>query len=255
MFFPLLLSLPETRLDCGLKQEILRRWPDPRKFIKLHSQTLAKLLRRHRCGSDEQKQKWIEAIRSARLPSTDGSLIDPLVIRVRTLAGQIQSIDKGIDQLEKEIAVSMNRHPDATLFTSLPGAGAALAPRLLAALGSDRDRWANASELGSYSGILPVTRQSGKTKHVSRRYACPKYIKQTFHEFADCARKHCNWSRAYYQLQRAGAHHAAVRKLASRWQRILLSIWKHRQPYDDARYTEIMKRKLPALIPYLQETP
>lgn len=253
MFFPLLLALPGQRLDCGLKQEILRRWPDPRKFIKLNKQTLEKLLRRHRCGSDEQIAELIETICSSRLPSTDASLIEPLVIRVRTMAEQVKSIDKGIEQLEKEIAIAMNQHPDAKLFTSLPGAGSALAPRLLSALGSDRDRWSNAGELGSYSGILPVTRQSGKSKHVSRRRACPAYLKQTFHEFADCARKHCDWSRAYYQLQRSRgmAHHAAIRKLASRWQRILLSVWRQRQPYDDARYTEIMKRKLPELVAFL----
>jgi transposase len=253
MFFPLLLALPGNRLDCGLKQEIMRRWPDPRKFQKLNRQTLEKLLRRHRCGNDDQIIELIKTIRSTRLVTTDGSLIDPLVIRTQTLAEQIKSIDKGIEQLEKEIALAMNQHPDAKLFTALPGAGVALAPRLLAALGSDRDRWRDASELGSYSGILPVTRQSGKTKHVSRRRACPSYLKQTFHEFADAARKFCDWSRAYYDLQKANgmAHHAAIRKLASRWQRILLSVWKTRKPYDDARYTEIMKRKLPALIPYL----
>ncbi len=256
MFFPLLLALPGVRLDCGLKQEVLRRWPDPRNFIKLNKQTLEKLLRRHRSGSDEQIAGVIDTIRNTRLPSTDASLIEPLVIRVRTLAAQLQAIEKGVEQIEKEVAVAMNEHPDAKLFTSLPGAGAALAPRLLAALGSDRDRWNDANELGSYTGILPVTRQSGKTKIVSRRRACPAYLKQTFHEFADCARKHCDWSRAYYKLQRAKgmAHHAAIRKLASRWQRILLSVWKHRQPYDDARYTEIMKRKLPELTTYLPAT-
>jgi len=256
MFFPLLLALPGTRLGCGLKLEIMRRWPDPRKFKKLNRQTIEKLLRRHRCGSDEQIVDLIERIRSTKPVTTDASLIEPLAIRVETLAEQIKSINKGIGRLELEVQAAMNKHPDAKLFTSLPGAGAALAPRLLAAFGSDRDRWRDASELGSYSGILPVTRQSGKTKHVSRRRACPSYLKQTFHEFADCARKHCDWSRAYYNLQRAGgmAHHAAVRKLASRWQRILLSVWKKRTPYDDARYTEIMKCKLPALIPFLQES-
>ncbi len=256
MFFPLLLTLPGSRLDVGLKQEIMRRWPDPRKFQKLNRQTLEKLLRRHRCGNDDQIAELIEKIRSTKPVTSDASLIEPLVIRLKTLAEQVKAIDKGIKQLETEIQVAMNQHPDAKLFTSLPGAGAALAPRLLAALGSDRDRWRDASELGSYSGILPVTRQSGKTKYVSRRRACPSYLKQTFHEFADCARKHCLWSRAYYDLQRAGgmAHHAAVRKLASRWQRILLSIWKKRIPYDDARYTEIIKRKLPALTAYLPNT-
>lgn len=256
MFFPLLLALPGNRLDRGLKQEVMRRWPDPRKFQKTNRKTLEKLLRRHRCGNDEQIAELIETIRSTQLVTTDGALIEPLMIRVRTLAEQLRTIDKGIEALETEIAAAMKKHPDAKLFTSLPGAGAALAPRLLAALGSDRDRWADASELGSYSGILPVTRQSGKTKHVSRRRACPSYLKQTFHEFADAARKHCDWSRAYYDLQRAGgmAHHAAVRKLASRWQRILLSVWKNRTPYDDSRYTEIMKCKLPALVSYLPQT-
>lgn len=256
MFFPLLLALPGVRLDCGLKQEILRRWPDPRKFQKLHRQTLEKLLRRHRCGNDQQIVELLQKIRSATLVTTDAALIEPLVIRTQTLAQQVKALDQGIERLEAEIQAAMNQHRDAKLFTSLPGAGAALAPRLLAALGSDRERWADASELGSYSGILPVTRQSGKTKHVSRRRACPSYLKQTFHEFADCARKHCDWSRAYYQLQRAGgmAHHAAIRKLASRWQRILLSVWKSRTPYDDARYTEIMRRKLPALVRFLPAT-
>ena len=256
MYFPLLLALPTTRLESGLKQEIMRRWPDPRKFHKLNRPTLEKLLRRHRCGNDDQINELIEMIRSTRPVTTDGSLIDPLVIRVGTLAEQVKSIDKGIERLQREIALAMDRHPDAKLFTSLPGAGAALAPRLLAALGSDRNRWSDANELGSYSGILPVTRQSGKTKRVSRRRACPRYLKQTFHEFADGARKFCDWSRAYYELQRANgmAHHAAIRKLASRWQRILLSVWKTRTPYDDARYTEIIKRKLPALIPYLPNT-
>lgn len=253
MYFPLLLALPGTRLDCGLKQEIMRRWPDPRKLIKLNRQTLEKLLRRHRCGSDDQIAELIETIRSARFATSDGALIEPLTIRVRTLAEQMKTLEKGIEVLEREVESAMKKHPDAKLFTKLPGAGAALAPRLLVALGSDRERWADASELGSYSGILPVTRQSGKTKHVTRRRACPSYLKQTFHEFADCARKFCDWSRAYYDLQRARgmAHHAAVRKLASRWQRILLSVWKTRTPYDDARYTDIMRCKLPDLIPFL----
>ena len=85
--------------------------------------------------------------------------------------------------------------------------------------------------------------------------ACPAYLKQTFHEFADAARKHCDWSHAYYRLQRdrGMAHHAAIRKLASRWQRILLSVWKNRTSYDDARDTDIMRRKLPDLIPFLPE--
>lgn len=255
MFFPLLLALPGARLDSQLKQEVLRRWPDPRKFKKVHSLTLKKLFKRHRCGNEEQIDALIGQVRGATLATSDASLIEPLVIRAKTLADQLRSLDKGIEELEQEIAKAMNQHPDAKLFTSLPGAGAALAPRLLAAMGSDRERYADASELGSYSGILPVTRQSGKTKHVSRRRACPKYLKQTFHEFADGARKFSDWSGAFYRLQRSHgmAHHAALRKLASRWQRILLSIWKSRLEYDEARYIESMRSKKHPLLQFLPQ--
>ena len=255
MFNPLLLSLPGTRLDGELKMEVMRRWPDPRKFRKVHRKTLQKLFSRHRVGNAEQIETLIESVRSHALVTSDGALIEPLVIRVQILAKQLQTLHSGIKQLDQQIAQAMNQHPDAELFRPLPGAGAALAPRLLAAFGSDRTRYANAAELGSYSGILPVTRQSGKTKHVSRRRACPKYLKQTFHEFADCARRHSSWSRAYYDLQRSRGigHHAAVRKLASRWQRILIRVWKTRTPYDEGRYLESMKAKNHPLLQFLPQ--
>jgi hypothetical protein len=39
------------------------------------------------------------------------------------------------------------------LFKSLPGAGAALAPRLLVAFGERRERFPNAAALQKYAGI------------------------------------------------------------------------------------------------------
>src|SRR5262249_26173350 len=54
----------------------------------------------------------------------------------------------------------------------LPGAGAVMAPRLLAAFGSRRDRYRSADELQTYSGIAPVTERSGKRKWVHFRWAC-----------------------------------------------------------------------------------
>ena len=86
-----------------------------------------------------------------------------------------------------------------------------------------------------------------------RRRACPKFLRQTFHEFADAARKWCPWSHAYYRLQRAGGmrHHAALRKLASRWIRILFRVWKTRTPYDPDRYLAALKNNHHPLLKYL----
>ena len=173
---------------------------------------------------------------------------------VQTLATQIPLIQRSIAELEAKIETEMKDHPDASLFTALPGAGKALAPRLLTAFGSQRDRYENADEVATLSGIAPVTKQSGKTRIVHRRYACPKYLRQTFHEFADHARKWCPWSQAYYRLQRSKGmkHHATLRKLASRWIRILFRVWKTRTPYDPDAYLQTIQRKNPDIIPFLQ---
>ena len=74
-------------------------------------------------------------------------------------------------------------HPDFFIFESLPGAGAVMAPRLLAAFGSQRDRYGCADEVQTYSGVAPVTERSGKRGNAPIS-ACPKFLRQSFHEWA-----------------------------------------------------------------------
>ena len=76
-----------------------------------------------------------------------------------------------------------------------------MAPQLLAAFGSQRDRYRCANELQTYSGIAPVTERSGKRKWVHFRSACPKLLRQSFHEWAGHSIVQ-SWARAYYQQQR-----------------------------------------------------
>jgi hypothetical protein len=59
-----------------------------------------------------------------------------------------------------------------------------MAPRLLAAFGSQREPYRNADEVQSFSGIAPLTETSGKRKWVHFRWACPKFLRQSFHEWA-----------------------------------------------------------------------
>ena len=236
-----------------LMLELLRRWPDPRKLRQVDRRILHKVLKEHGHNNEESREEIIARIRSAKLLSDDRALLEPAAVVVESLARQIPVLQKAIDELDAKIETEMNEHPDAALFTALPGAGKALAPRLLTAFGSDRERFSNAEEIASFSGIAPITKQSGKTRTVHRRHACPKFLLQTFHEFADQARKWCPWSKAYYKLQRSRSmkHHAAVRKLALRWIRILYQVWKKRTPYDPAAYLATIQRKNPEIIPFL----
>lgn len=252
LYHPLALMLP-GKLDSALGREFTRRYADPRKAKKAHPLMLTKLFRRHGFKDEARLAELIKLVRNTPLVTTDAALIEPSLIVVKAIVGQLQSLEQAIETCEQEIATAMNQHPDAELFQALPGAGTALAPRLLMLYGSNRDRYANAEAVASYAGVAPVTTQSGKKRLVTRRRACPKFLLQTLHEFARGASLYCPWSRAYYQWQRdkGVGHHAALRKLATRWNRILFRVWKTRTPYDPDRYLNLMKAKKHPLTNFL----
>ena len=120
-----------------------------------------------------------------------------------------------------------------------------------------RERFQSAEELQSFSGVAPVTKRSGKQCHVQRRWACPRFLLQTFHEFAHCSRKRCTWAKAFYLQQRSGGkgHNAALRTLAFKWIRIVFRCWKTRTPYSEQRYLESLQRRNAPLLAFLPTTP
>jgi hypothetical protein len=127
----------------------------------------------------------------------------------------------------------------------LPGAGDALVPRLIAAFGTQRERFSTAGELQAYTGIAPVLKQSGNTRSVHCRTAYPRFLRQTFHEWATHSIQRSSWAREYYdrQIARGKKHHAAVRALAYKWIRIVFRCWKDHVPYDEARHTAKLSRR------------
>ena len=133
-------------------------------------------------------------------------------------------------------------HADADSFRSLPGAGAACAPRLLAAFGSDRCRFPAAVAMQPRAGIASITVRSGQQEQVRWRWCTNTVRRQTFHEFAGHSVRHCLWAKRFYHQQRTRgtSHHAALRALAFKWIRILWRCWHDHTVYDDARYTSAL---------------
>jgi hypothetical protein len=89
------------------------------------------------------------------------------------------------------------------------------------------------------------------------RYFCPKFLRQTFHEYAGESVKHSFWARAYYDGQRAKgkSHHAAVRALAFKWIRIIYRCWMTRTAYDEVKYLEGLRKKGSSLLNYAANNP
>jgi hypothetical protein len=121
-----------------------------------------------------------------------------------------------------------------------------MAPRLLAAMGSGH-RYETTFQMQCATGIAPLQMASGRTKVVQFRRACPKFLRQTFHEWAQHSMKASCWARAYYDQLRAGGKndHAALRALAFKWQRILFRCWKDQVPYEEGK--SLKKRNFPLL--------
>ena len=155
----------------------------------------------------------------------------------------LRPLHKAIAQLDQQIEKAMDEHPDAEIFRSLPGAGPCLAPRLLVAFGTNRQRFQSATEVAQFYGIAPVVRQSGTTKTVHVRHRCPKFGRQSFHENAGCALREESWASAFhhrYKQQHDQRHHQATRSLAFKLIRIYYACWKNRQTYDPLRYGQAL---------------
>src|SRR4051812_21385879 len=90
--------------------------------------------------------------------------------RCSTVSTSPEALLPVISQYDRQIAETFAEHPDAFIFSSLPGAGAVLAPRLLAAFGNQRERYPTAATLQCASAVAPVTRQSGGKRQVHRRH-------------------------------------------------------------------------------------
>src|SRR2546427_2896305 len=182
--------------------------------------------------------------------TTDDGVIAPHVLLVQALIAQLRVTLQAIADFDQAIAQRAQSHPDFPLFQALPGAGPVFASRLLVAFGEQRDRYASAAELQRYAGIAPVTERSGKKSWVHWRLQCPKFLRQTFVEWAAESTRHSFWAQVYYQQQRdkGKAHQAAVRALAFKWIRMLFRCWQDRTPYDASVYLNALNRRGSSLI-------
>jgi transposase len=256
-YYPLALAVLDNDLSTVLAADFLLKWPNFASLKKASAHKLRSFFYGHQCRSEQKIEARIQRIHSAQPLTRDGAIIETGTLTTQMLARQLQALAPFIRQYDEQIAQLFSQHPDRILFDNLPGAGDALAPRLLCAFGSDRQRFDNVLEPLSFFGVAPVTERSGKTTLVHFRWACPKFLRQTFHEFARCSAFFCDWAAAFYDQQRARGkdHHAAVRALAYKWIRILFRCWKTRQPYDPKRYLTSLAQRGSPLASALKNSP
>jgi hypothetical protein len=231
--------------------DLLLRWPTLTQLQKASPKTLSKFLHQHNCRSEERNQQRLAEFRQAVVATEDPALVSAGVVCIQNAVRLLAQMRAGIEVFDGQIEKVLESHPDRAIVASFPGAGPVLEPRLIAAVGTQRDRFASADALACSTGIAPVTEASGSSGWIHWRWACPKFIRQTFHEWAGCTIPTCSWARDYYDKKRAAGkgHHAAVRALAFKWIRIFFRCWRDRVPYDEKRYLESIHARLPNSAP------
>ena len=245
MYFPQILRWFDD-VTTALVGDLIERWPSLEQLQRAHPGTLNRFFHEHNCRSQKLLEERMAAISQAMPATRDQAVLEAGMMMARGLVKLLATLRGNIASFDERIAELVRAHPDSALFASLPGAGPVLIPRLIVAFGTRRDRYQDADEMERYSGIAPVKVASGKSMLVHFRYACPKFLRQTFHEFASHSIGQSEWARAYYEHLRNDEkkdHHPAVRALAFKWIRIIFRCWKDGKPYDEEVYQKSLRRR------------
>ena len=92
--------------------------------------------------------------------------------------------------------------------------------------------------------MAPFKKQSGKTKVVLFRFARPKFLHQTFVEYARVSIQYCAWARvlATHLRQKGWTAFRIYRVIAFKWIRIMWRCWKDGIEYNEANYVAGLQR-------------
>ena len=225
-------------VESPIALDFLDRYPTPCSAAALGEKRMAAFLARHAYSGRRSAAELVERLRAApRAVAGDaeveakGECVRAVVAVLRPLVAQIATLTCAVEH-------AVEAHPDGKIVTPLFRSGRVCAAQLLAELGDDRGRFVSAEHLAAEGGVAPVTRESGKHRAVTFRYACNKRLRAALATLADTTRHTSPWARALYQRARdRGCEHAhALRILARAWCRVIWTCWQKRVAYDPAKH-------------------
>ena len=229
-------------LDSEISLRFLERFPTTERAAWLSVKRLTAWLSSvGYCGrtpAETLHQRLADAPAGVTGPAADtaAAVTAAFVATLRTITAQI-------DTLAARIAEQLQLHPDAAVFTSLPRSGTVRAARLLAEIGDARGRFPTADALACLAGVAPSTRQSGKLRAVTFRWAADKQLRDALCDFAGDSVKANPWAADLYRRARARGHDHphAVRVLARAWVDIIWACWTTHTPYDPDRHGALQR--------------
>ncbi len=243
-YYPQALGIIGGNLAALLACDFLVRWPDLDKLGKAKAGALRRFFHLHNCRSEKRIAKAIQTACDPVPLTRDPAILEGQRIKALSLVKTMRTCLALVETYDSRIKKVFASCPDAFVFKSLPGAGEALAPRLLCATGARRERFPSAANLAQYVGCAPVTERSGRQILVHWRWASPTFHRQSFVEFAQWSINYSAWVRAYNELlkERGDRGPTRMRKIAFKWSRIIHRCWRRRVAYDEATYLDSLRK-------------
>jgi len=251
-YYPLFLDICGEDLYAPMALNLFERFPTFESIKKARRDTIHNVYHGLKCYRKSAIEKRITMIKAAEPITRDKIITNSALPEAKLYVKILLEIHQTIEDLNCKIAKLFSSHEDAYIFDALPGAGEALAPRILAAIGSNREQFKDAKEIQNYCGVSPIRVASGTSHVVKWRYGCSKYLRQTFVEFAKASIGSSMWAEAFYKMHiaRGKSHQAAVRALAFKWIRIIFRLWQNRERYDEMKYLQSLQKNKSPLLEY-----
>jgi transposase len=223
--------------------EFLRQFPTQHQMKSLSPGKLRRWLKAHHYPKPDRVEAMIQQCKAPALPVPDHQQTSKAPL-LQYLCTALETLNELIVQQDQTITRDFDPLPQSDWPKSLPGAGTALEPALLAVFGRDPNRFESVEEARALMGTGPVTKSSGKSRVILFRRGCWKFARRTLHLFADMTRTRCAWAKEFYQRQRAAGkkHHMALRALAHKWTKIIWALVRTGQPYKEAIFVQSQSR-------------
>ncbi|MFD5256744.1 IS110 family transposase [Streptomyces bobili] len=225
------LCRPEAR-------ELLKIAPTPAQAARLTRNQITAALKRsgRKRGIEADAERLREALRgdwARQLPLVEDALGKQLL----ALLCQLDAACTAADDLAKAVEEAFPQHPDADVILSFPGLGVQLGARVLAELGDDHTRFADARGLKAYAGSSPITRASGKKSSITRRRVKNDRLNHAGYLWAFAALTASPGAKAHYRRrrdERGDWHASALRNLFNRMAGQLYHCIQAHEPFDEA---------------------
>ena len=238
-FYPAALEAFGKDLGGRDSLAILQYAPTPEQARRLRPNKLVSALRQGgRQRNLEQQAEHLMKVFHQRQLEQPAALTAAYGKIVASAVRELRHYDQELAQLERELPEATQEHPDTEIYLSLPGLGFTLGARALGEFGDDQTRFRHRKQRKLVAGTAPVTKESGKSRYVHRRYVTNKGLLDVCMQWAFCSLTHSPGARAYYDRLRGPdgkkrGHRAALRALANRWVGILDGCLRHRTLYDE----------------------